>query len=298
MKQPPLIILGSPRSGTTFLGEVLSRHGDLAYAEEPRMIWRYGNDGRSDYLRAEDARPAVRESIHRAFDRLVEEQGKKRLLEKTPSSGLRLPFIDAVYPDAQYVHVLRNGYDAALSIYSYSTNHSTGIPTNKLWQRLKELKPSQYPHYGKEFLARVMPRVFGRGNSRPVWGPRLPGMAGMASELSALDIACLQWRACTEAGCQSGRQLPADRYMEIRLEDLDEAGLERIMAFANLPPDEAVLSHFRERFRPADPEGRRDQADPKQMARIKSWIEPTMLWLGYEDHAATTAKTAAMTGGE
>lgn len=275
----PILILGSPRSGTTLLGNALSQHPDVAYAEEPRLVWRHGNDRRSDALRPEDARPEVISHVRHHFAKLVQTAGAKRLLEKTPSNALRPAFLDAVYPDAVFVHVIRNGFDAALSIRSYTGRHAIGIPRSHLLRRLREVRPTQLRHYGREIAARMLPDALRPAWATPVWGPRLPGIHAMSQELGPLAIACLQWRACVEASCQFGRSLPAGRYLEFRLEDLDESLLRRVLAFTGLSEDPAVLSHFREKFRPADPTGRQADADPLAMEEIRRWIEPTMRWL-------------------
>ncbi len=277
----PIFIIGSPRSGTTLLGNVLATHPQLAYAEEPRLVWRQGNDKRSDYLRAQDARPEVITGIHQAFDELVATQGKQRLLEKTPSNALRLDFMRAVYPDGIFIHVLRNAYDAVLSIRSYSGKHSTGMPRGAMLKRLKEVKLRQLPYYGKEVAARVLPKQLNIFGAAPAWGPRLPAMTGLQGELDPLQIACLQWRSCVEAACQAGRQFPENQYMELRLEDLDESRLTQIMTFAGLPESSEVLDTFRAKFRPQDPTGRRQAADPDQLKVIQRWTEPTLQWLGY-----------------
>ena len=276
---PPILILGSPRSGTTLLGNALAQHPDVAYAEEPRLVWRHGNDGRSDALGPEDARPEVVSHVRAHFADLVAAAGAKRLLEKTPSNALRPAFLDAIFPDAVYVHVVRNGYDAALSIRSYTARHGTGVPRAQLWRRLKEVRPAQLRHYGREAAARLLPEAVRPAWATPVWGPRLPGIAAMSRELGPLAVACLQWRACVEATCQFGRSLPEGRYLEFRLEDLDEALLHRVLAFTGLGPDEAVSDHFRTNFRPADPTARRGDAEAADVEEIRRWIEPTQRWL-------------------
>ncbi|MEM1108514.1 MAG: sulfotransferase [Planctomycetota bacterium] len=281
MAHPPVFIIGSPRSGTTLLGNVLSAHPDVAYAEEPRLIWRIGNDRRSDYLRPEDARPEVVKAIRERFDQTVSEAGKVRLLEKTPSNALRLDFMRAVYPEGIFIHVLRNAYDAVLSIRSYSDRHSTGVPRAAVLKRLREVRLRQLPHYGREMAARVLPKPLNVFGVAPAWGPRLPAMTGLQGELDPLQIACLQWRSCVEAACQAGRAFPEGRYMEFRLEDLDESVLRKVMDFAGLPESPEVIETFREKFRPQDPTGRRKAADLDQLRVIRRWTEPTMEWLGY-----------------
>ena len=107
----------------------------------------------------------------------------------------------------------------------------------------------------------------------------MPGMAGLARELDALELAALQWRWCVEAACQAGRELPADRYLEVRLEAFSPSTLERIMAFCGLSLNAAVTERFECHWRPGDPSGRRTRADAAELERVRRWIEPTEHWL-------------------
>lgn len=75
----PIIIVGAPRSGTTLMGKVLSRHPDLEYLMEPRMTWRYGNDRKSDMLKPSDARPEV-------IDRYYNPEFQRYVTDKAVSS--------------------------------------------------------------------------------------------------------------------------------------------------------------------------------------------------------------------
>ena len=75
----PIVILGAPRSGTTFLARLLESHPDTARVREARLAWRYGNDGRSDELRPEHALPDVIAHIRAHFAALATELGGGRL---------------------------------------------------------------------------------------------------------------------------------------------------------------------------------------------------------------------------
>lgn len=287
----PIIIVGAPRSGTTLLSSILRRHEDLAFLDEPRMVWRYGNDRRSDLLRPEDASRGVVSYIRRTFAQRVAEAGRPRMLEKTPSNALRLAFVDCVFPDAQFVHVIRNGLDSVLSIHSYWQGYAHGardLEAGHLRRRLGELSVRQAPHYAMEALRRFAPRALRRSVGSNVWGPRIPGIDTMLRDMDLIEVCSLQWRMCVEMARQYGRTLPAERYMECRIEDLSPELLGRILAFCGLPDSTAVRKQFEENFRPAEPGKRKAEADEEQLQRILQWIEPTMQWLGYETRGSRT----------
>jgi hypothetical protein len=193
----PIIILGAPRSGTTLLSKVLGQHRDVAHLIEPRMTWRYGNDQKSDMLRPEDARPKVIAHIRKRFADFVRKSGKSRLVEKTPSNSLRPAFVNKVFPDAKFVHIIRNGYDSCLATEDFWDKHATGVSNvapGRLSQRLHELGPWRLPYYLPEFARPAAPGPVRKLLGPNLWGPRLPGHRQLLRELGATAVACLQWR--------------------------------------------------------------------------------------------------------
>jgi len=284
--EKPIIIVGAPRSGTTFLCQGLGIHSTLALLIEPRLIWKFGNDGKSDVLHKKDARPEVVTHIQNKFSEFITSKGKTRLLEKTPSSALRLEFIDAVFPDAKFVNIVRHGKDSALSIRSYWAKSSVGfknIDQKRLAIRIKEMKLKQCPYYFKEFAKRFVGGIRKKGMKSALWGPRLPGMAGMVAELDPLEVTALQWRTCVELSCSYGRTLPNDRYLELRLETLDDHTIGRILEFCELEPEAAVVERFKEKFDKEKVGARRKEMTDQEDDLLERWLRPTLDWLGYSD---------------
>ena len=278
----PIVVIGSPRSGTTLLGNLLGEHPLLAHLVEPRLTWKYGNDSKSDMLRADDARPDVCRHIRRAFAKIVQDAGKERLLEKTPSNALRMEFVERVLPGCQFVHIIRNGIESVLSIRGFWQRHARGFYKTKLGERLSEINLRRAPYYFKEFVRRAIPQRFSGLVGQPVWGPRIPGIDGLLKDLSVLDVCCLQWRMSVESACHYGRQLPADRYMECRLEDMSLELLGSILDFCQLPMTPEIRAGFDTHFDEGLTTRRRAQADPEVLRTIQKWIGPTMHWLGQE----------------
>lgn len=278
----PIIVVGSPRSGTTLLGDLLEAHPALAYMQEPRLLWRYGNDGKSDALRPDDARPEVCQHIRGKLARFVADSGRPRLLEKTPSNSLRLGFIDRVLPECRIVHIMRHGVQSVLSIRRFWEQYAGVRVKGRIGRRFKELDWRRAPYYAREALHVLLPRRLSRIAGRPVWGPRIPGIDGLVRDLDLLDVCCLQWRMCVEAACAYGRTLPDERYMECRLENMSPELLREVLEFAELDDAPELWERFEQRFDPTQPAGRLTGADPADIDRILAWTEPTLRWLGYE----------------
>lgn len=286
----PIIILGAPRSGTSFVGQLLAGHPDVFYVAEPRLTWKYGNDRKSDALRPEDARPEVKQHIGAAFGKRLAASGRRRLVEKTPSNSLRPGFVDEVFPDCRFLNIQRHGVDAALSIQHRWTIRAGGINPgaqnphrgNRTVERLKELNVRRTFLYSGEYLRRAFPGVAGRVLGPPLWGPRLPGMTSMVKDLELWEVAAQQWKACVETATTYGRRLPADRYLELQIEQFNHGTIEKILDFCGLTADPGVLDAFVSSWSPEQLAGSRRAAAPDEVARLTRTLEPTLNWLGYE----------------
>jgi len=279
----PVIILGAPRSGTTLLASILSAHSQVTVVGEPRLVWRYGNDGRSDQLRPEHATPGVVDHIHRTFAAALADG--KRLVEKTPANALRPGFVDAVFPDARYLHITRDGWGAVPSMRAFWERRAGGIDSKqvaKLGRRLREARPSQVPFYLGELLGRMR-----KGRHTALYGPRLAGLQAMADELGHLETSALQWRACVDQAASFGRSLPSGRYLEVKLESLDRWAMASIVEFCGLAPDAAVAARFDQLYRVADAR-RQAPLTAGERALVAPWVTAANQWLGYDSHPAGT----------
>lgn len=278
----PIVVIGAPRSGTTILSRVLEAHPALALIGEPRITWRYGNERKSDMLSIADARPEVAAYIREQFARETRKQGKRRFIEKSPQNSLRVDFVNAVFPDAKIVHIIRDGRDSTLSIFDHWNQHAGGLPKRWLGRRLREVHWRRAPYYAMDLIRRALPGAMAPVVGARLWGPRIPGLDQLVRELDLLEVCALQWRMCVEAGCHRGRVLPSDRYMECRLEDFSPELIRRVMDFCGLEEAPAVWAKYEERYDPSRlGERRAARATPEQLDQIMLWIEPTLRWLDY-----------------
>ena len=114
---PYIFIIGSPRSGTTILGQVLSTHPDIAQWHEPYFIWdREAGKDEDDYRTPADLTETHRRFIQREFAIYHRKTGRRILVDKSPLNCLRVSFVNAVFPKAKFVHIVRDGRAATLSI--------------------------------------------------------------------------------------------------------------------------------------------------------------------------------------
>ena len=140
---PPVLVLGVRRSGTTLLRVMLDRHSELAVPDEsyfvPQLADRHlrhvDPDKFVDDLRRIDTLAEWDVPLERVRARLAagmpigaaiatvyavyaEARGKPRWGDKTPMYMQNLRLLERLFPDALFVHLIRDGRDAALSFLS------------------------------------------------------------------------------------------------------------------------------------------------------------------------------------
>jgi hypothetical protein len=155
---PPLFVLGVRRSGTTLLRVMLDRHSTLAIPDESYFIPQLADRHRGPVDPAtfvDDLRrlPTVRDwgvaigdvearlrpamtpgaAIGTVYLAYAAAQGKERWGDKTPLYMQHLPTLERLFPDALYVHLIRDGRDAAVSFLQMPE----GVVT-KSWARPRD----------------------------------------------------------------------------------------------------------------------------------------------------------------
>lgn len=140
--RPPFFIVGCHRSGTTLLRNLLRSHPDLAIPGESHfipLVYRgYGDpvDDRSARRLArrilglywvrrwrlgllpsqfDDCR-SVADIAARLYGEVARREGAARWGDKTPDYVREIPTLAAIFPDARFLHIVRDGRDVALSI--------------------------------------------------------------------------------------------------------------------------------------------------------------------------------------
>ena len=125
----PVVLGGCGRSGTTLLRMMLDSHRHICCGPESSVFRRraVAPDALADRfgLAHEDVRRIYRSATSRpalieAFARLcMQAAGKQRWAEKTPRNISRIGEIFRWFPEARFVHVLRDGRDVACSLRTH-----------------------------------------------------------------------------------------------------------------------------------------------------------------------------------
>lgn len=276
----PIIIIGAARSGTTLLGEILSQHSKLAYWLEPKYIWRFGNPGKKDDIRTPgECTPKVENYIKSRFRRYVIKDNKERLLEKTPSNCFRIEFINEIFPDAQFIHLVRDGRCVAVSAEKKWT--TTPDPTAFKRRFIKmEIPFSEWPFYGVAILRDVFGRIFFPGKGY-IWGPHFPGIREYRKQNGILKTCVEQWRQSVISALKQFRNIPNERIKTVYYEDLCRNPgkiISDILDFAGLKT-ESILEYADQRIKFRENEY--SEGEIEKMDRIEPLIEDELKILGY-----------------
>ena len=106
---PPIILFGNFRSGTTLLHKLISLHPDVVPLYEPVGLWLSADPKRShDEFEENDATDKVKRYIRNKFLSYQQQHGNRIIVEKTPHNILRIPYVRAIFPEARFLYIVRN----------------------------------------------------------------------------------------------------------------------------------------------------------------------------------------------
>ena len=234
----PIFIVSSPRAGSSLLYETLALSNDLwtIRGENHQIIENIAalnlaqREYKSNILDATDASLNIEIAIKaNLFKNLKNKQNipldnnisSIRMLEKTPKNALRIPFINAIFPDALFIYLYRDPQENISSILEgWKSRRCISYPTLPGW--------NGYPW---SFLL-------------------IPGWEDL-TEKPLIEIAASQWQIANETIMDNLISLPTNRWSAIHYRDLiknSQTQITRLCNFAqiewqeNLKPGKLALS--------------------------------------------------------
>ena len=226
----PIFVTGAPRSGTTLVFQLLRSSPELgSLPGEGHDIWRRYHHPRrrgwrSDAVGAGEVGFGERRFVNAAFHAHV---GRRRLVEKTPESSLRIPYLLDLFPDALFVFVHRHPCEVINSLIN-GWRHPQG--RFRSYFVPEKLSIPGYPASRRWCFALV-------DGWRELRDRPIP------------EIALAQWEQCLR-GLAAGRSaIPAGRLTEIHLERLVEdprGHLERLTERLGIDCGESLAGRLRE----------------------------------------------------
>jgi hypothetical protein len=244
----PIFLVGSPRSGTSLAVDLFGTHPEVANWSEAGRLWDpvdYRNPEADHHWPAERATPAQIARLHRWCEWYRCKEGKARFVNKHPRNSVRIGYLRRVFPDARFIHVIRDGRAVAASI-------------------------------------RTQVRSRPRRAAQPLGGfCRPPGWRSLMRG-DPVEENALVWRAIVRHVRQEGARLGAD-YREVRYETLcaePRRVYAELFGFAGLAAGEAELAGV-----PVEPLARsdawRETLGAEEVATVEKAAGDLLAELGY-----------------
>lgn len=189
----PLFIIGAPRSGTTFLGNCLASLPEISYHFEPiatKAAARYVYCEQWSYSKAKWFYQNVYAWLLR-----IQWDGDLRFSEKTPRNCFLVPFLAKAFPDAQFIHIIRDGRDVALSL------------SKKPWLLASQANSGKYEPGGYPY-----------GPYAQFWVE--PDRQEEFERTSDIHRCIWAWKRFTETALETNHLLPSSRLLELKYESL------------------------------------------------------------------------------
>lgn len=194
---PPIFIIGAPRSGTSITLKLFQDQPLTTVSFEPFQLWeKVFRSSDDDSYDSSYNRPGswILKSLY--YQEILAE--KPYLVVKDPRDSLRVNRLNTLFPNARFIHVIRDGRDVIASMMKTFQN--------EIYLTLED----KWPHV------------------------RIPGYRRMLSNPPHINAA-LQWKICVETSLQHFSTIPPERQFHFQYEDLvrnPEEIAPRILQFA------------------------------------------------------------------
>ena len=222
-------------------------HREVGYLNEPKAMWHLihpyediiGNYSQSPAqyrLTAEDATDDMRRRAAQMFGAYLTTTRSERLVDKYPELIFRVDFVRAIFPDAHFIFLVRNGWDTCQSIATWSKRLGVQVNGEKHdWWGVEDRK--------WRLLVEQLVKTD-------------PVLSEIADEIAHfdqhLDRAAVEWIVTMREGIRLMEASPACTYL-VRFEDLTAKPDETLSAlcdFCELPTDDTFRAYARQTLHP------------------------------------------------
>ena len=280
-----VIIIGAGRSGTNILRDVLTSFNDFITwpCDEINYIWRHGNRNYpTDEFSEALARPEVVGYIRDQFRRLSLSNPSATVVEKTCANTLRVPFLYRIFPQAKFIHLIRDGRDVA---FSAAERWKAPLDLAYVMKKARYVPKSDLCYYASRYLVNLFHRFTSPQKRVATWGPRFSGMEEVFQSNSVEVASAIQWKKCVESASQGLELVPDQQVHTLRYEDLtvspaDE--FEKLFNFLGYIPSDSIeerISRISHRS-----VGRwRSFGDQRIISSVSDAIRDTLVNYGYQE---------------
>ncbi len=298
MGQSVVFIVGSPRSGTSILEIILNTHPFIAAWYEPYYLWEtYFSCLEDDIWREAHLEEKNKRRIRDEFEIFSSKSGKPIVLDKLPTHSFNIPIIRKIFPDAKWIHILRDGRDVTLSIKKKWEKRSRIVQQKNLPGFVKmvfQMLQIQ-PFWRYRFMAIVFElrtrnllkssAYFNKSRwaGEAGWGPRFSDWRNYLKTHSTLEFNAMQWVHCVNSVRRNWPTLPDVNKIEIRYESLLREPEKTLMAVFETIGVECPPRFFQEmpNLKSNNVDKWRHEFNPQEIQTILPILNPVLKETGY-----------------
>ncbi len=286
----PVIIIAAARSGTKMLREVLAQSAMFAqFPYDMNYIWLYGNyKKKHDELSKSDLTPEIKNFIRKRFGKLLKKSFAERVLEKSVPNSLRVEFVRDIFPDAQFIHLYRNGIDVSVDAMQCWKSSLFSQRIQKKSDLFKKIISypylSAYP-YLIAYLVNYWARLFSKESSVQSWGPRYKEITDDVKKLSLIEVCGIQWSRSVSCSLKQLALMPGHNNMiNVKYENLvqnPKQEIRRICDFINVPDADVVIKYGKKNISPDFINFHKNILNKEDEKKLMPHIESSLINLGY-----------------
>ena len=240
-----IFLIGAARSGTRFLRNCFSVSDEIEIVPyDIGYVWRYGNEKIShDELKPSDLDNKIKFWIRKTLPKMtIKKKHSKFIFEKTVSNSLRVSFVEKIFPNSKFIHIVRNGRDVI-----HSSTKQWSLPPNKnyLIQKIRYFPFSNY-RYALWFIWNL---IYSKFMKLPtIWGPRYNGIDQDVKNLSIEELCSKQWSRSVNVAEEQLNRIDNKRVYRISYEKLilDINELKNVCKFIGIKNTSSILNYYKE----------------------------------------------------
>ncbi|MCK4821432.1 sulfotransferase, partial [bacterium] len=205
-------------------------------------VWRHGNrEHCTDEFTSSLATPDVKKYIRTVFNKMSQTQNLTHLVEKTCANSLRVSFVDAIFPEAKYIFIVRDGRDV---VHSAIKRWTAPLDIPYILKKARFVPVSDLPYYGIKYLLNRIYRLRSGEKRVSSWGPKFEGMTELLKTKTLPEVCAAQWARCVNKSEEDLEVIETDRVFRLRYEDFvshPTQKLTRLTDFLNIPAKDGLI---------------------------------------------------------
>ena len=256
--EKPVLMYGMPHSGTSVAMRLFASHPDVANLSEANTIlqplgyfdWQNGETVRT----AAEATPQEIRRLHQRFEFQRQRKNKALFINKSPMNSVRLDFLNAVFPDAYFIHIIRDGRAVINSLVNEHPEDQVNLHNRR--------------------------PVVQRHNPFP--GPKPANWRSLLRD-DIIEQFALQWVEVVGFALEEEKRLGLN-VIHLRYEDLaanNRASMVKLFEFTGLRADEESVGHLREKVDNRNYKWK-EKLSSETVKMITEIQGPVLRGLGYE----------------